>query len=94
MPLDDHDKFELWLRERWYEKDAFMEQYITTGQFPGSKAAINAVKSSGNDEFIETEVQLAHWWEVGNIFLVLGMFALLANLVVRAWNVVWYGRQV
>jgi lysocardiolipin and lysophospholipid acyltransferase len=95
MPLDDHDKFELWLRDRWYEKDAFMEQYLTTGEFPASKAAINDVKSSPeHKDFIETEVKLAHWWEIGNIFLVLATFGLLANILARVWNVVWYGKQV
>ncbi len=94
MPLDDHNKFELWLRERWYEKDAFMEQYLVTGSFPASKAATNGnKKASGDEEFIETEVKLAHWWEVGNIFLVLATFGLLANILARVWNVVWYGRQ-
>ncbi|KAE8449106.1 hypothetical protein EG329_008489 [Mollisiaceae sp. DMI_Dod_QoI] len=95
MPLDDNDKFELWLRERWYEKDALMEQYLVTGSFPASKAATNGnKKASGDEEFIETEVKLAHWWEVGNIFLVLATFGLLANILARIWNVVWYGRQV
>jgi hypothetical protein len=93
IPLDDDGKFELWLRERWYEKDAFMEQYLTTGRFPGSLAAINGAETKGNvkEVFIETEVKLAHWWEVGNIFVVLAAFGLVFNLLARVWNLVLYG---
>ncbi|KAF4627969.1 hypothetical protein G7Y89_g10183 [Cudoniella acicularis] len=62
IPLDDHDTFDLWLRERWYEKDAFIEQYLTTGRFPGSKAATNGLVTNGalKESFIETEVKLKH----------------------------------
>ncbi|KAF8857606.1 acyltransferase-domain-containing protein [Acephala macrosclerotiorum] len=95
IPLDDHITFELWLRERWYEKDAYIEQYLTTGRLPPTKAATNrAKKEAGDEEYIETQVQLTHWWEVGNIFLVLATFGLLANILARVWNVVWYGKQI
>jgi len=95
MPLDDPDKFDLWLRERWYEKDALMEQYISTGRFPANKAVTNGTtKSSGKDEdFIETEVKLGNWWEVGNIFVVLATFALIFNLLARVWTVAIYGKK-
>lgn len=97
MPLDDHDKFDVWLRERWYEKDALMEQYITTGRFPPSKsvAVTNGIQQGkkAGDGFIETEVRLAHRWEVGNIFVVLAAFGLVTNLGARVWNQVLYGKQ-
>ena len=93
MPLDDHEKFDIWLRERWYEKDAFMEQYMTTGRFPASEEATNGVveDEAVKAGFIETEVKLAHNWEVGNIFLILGAAGLLANLAARGWNVMRFG---
>ena len=95
IPLEDHDKFELWLRERWYEKDAFLEQYLTTGRFPADHAATNGAMTNGTvkEEFIETEVKLAHWYEIGNIFVVLATFGLVANLLARVWDTVLYGRQ-
>lgn len=93
MPLDDHDKFELWLRERWHEKDVLLEHFITTGSFPADKAAVNGVSAGpGKEDTIETEVKLAHWWEVGNIFILLATFGLIANLLARAWNAILYGK--
>jgi lysocardiolipin and lysophospholipid acyltransferase len=97
MPLDDHDKFDIWLRERWAEKDAIMDGFITSGRFPPSKSiavtnGINKGEKVG-DGFVETEVKLAHWWEIGNIFIVLATVALITNLGARAWNTLLYGRQ-
>lgn len=92
IPLDDPTKFDLWMRERWIEKDALMEEYLVTGRFPASP-------STGKDEngsfggHIETEVKLAHWWEVGGIFVVLGAVALVCNLLARVWALVIYGRR-
>ena len=93
IPLDDHDKFDLWLRERWLEKDALMEKYLTTGRFPGSPSTNGSVDGSVKEGFIETEVKLAHGWEVGNIFVVLGAFTLVFNLLGRVWELVIYGKK-
>lgn len=94
MPLDDPEKFELWLRERWHEKDVFLEHFVTHGRFPNSKAATNGVTNGvGKDDVIETEVKLAHWWEVGNIFIMLATFALIANILARVWDAAFYGKQ-
>lgn len=93
IPLDDHEKFDLWLRERWYEKDVFIEQYLTTGRFPGIVLATNgATNGVVKEEFIETEVKLAHWWEVGNIFIVLATIGLIFNILARIWTAVVYGK--
>jgi len=59
IPLDNQEKFDLWLRERWYEKDGFMEEYLTTGRFPAS-----AETKADQNAYIETEVKLAHWWDM------------------------------
>jgi lysocardiolipin and lysophospholipid acyltransferase len=94
MPLDDPEKFELWLRERWHEKDVLLEHYVTNGRFPNSKAATNGVTNgAGKDDVIETEVKLAHWWEVSNIVIMLAAFALVANLLARVYNTAFYGKQ-
>src|SRR2546421_692726 len=32
---EDEDKFTEWLRQRWIEKDALMEEFYTNGRFTG-----------------------------------------------------------
>ena len=92
IPLGDHEKFDVWLRERWYEKDALIEQFITNGRFPGTVPAQNGVQNGVvKEQHIETEVKLAHWWEVGNIFLVLATYGLVANILARIWNILVHG---
>lgn len=93
IPLNDHDAFDQWLKQRWIEKDDLMEHYLTTGRFPGSPPSNGAVNGNSKEEFIETEVKLAHWWEVGNIFVVLGALALVFNLLARIWELVIYGKK-
>ncbi|KAK0619362.1 acyltransferase-like protein, partial [Immersiella caudata] len=70
IPLEDQEKFDVWLRERWYEKDELMEQYITTGRFPPSPS--DAV-TKGHPGFLETEVRPRHRFEFLQIFVVLGV---------------------
>ncbi|RDW84685.1 putative 1-acyl-sn-glycerol-3-phosphate acyltransferase gamma [Coleophoma cylindrospora] len=97
IPLQDHDAFEIWLRERWYEKDDLMEQFLTTGRFPANEVAAGdeeaVPKGVLNGGFIETEVKPAHWWEIGNVFVVLGAWALVANIAAKFWNLVVYGNM-
>lgn len=85
MPLDDPEKFETWLRERWYEKDALLETYTTTGRFPRLPTEPGKADTEVPD-FIETEVRTKYWWEFLRIFVVLGIFGLLGNLVVKFWH--------
>jgi hypothetical protein len=96
MPLDDHEKFDVWLRERWCEKDALYEYFLTHGQFPAFTAATNGLTNGdgkGKEEFIETEVKLADIWEVGNIFIVLAAAGMAANLLAKVYSLARYGRQ-
>lgn len=93
IPLGDIKQFDLWMRERWVEKDALMEQYITTGRFPASPPATGAANGIIKEGHIETEVKLAHWWEVGSIFVILGAAALVCNILVKFWNLIVHGRQ-
>ncbi|KAK4128013.1 acyltransferase-domain-containing protein [Parathielavia appendiculata] len=83
IPLDNQEEFDVWLRERWYEKDAFMEQYLSTGRFPESPA--NPL-NKGQEGFLETEVRTRYPWEILQIFSVLGAFGLLLNLLLKTWN--------
>jgi hypothetical protein len=94
MPLHDHDAFDLWLRERWQEKDDFIEEFLNTGRFPATKAATKGTTNGTTKEgHIETEVKLAHWWEIGNIFIILATVGLLANVGAKLWNFALYGRE-
>lgn len=101
IPLEDPKKFELWLRQRWLEKEELLEQYIQNGRFPADEGydserepAVNG--SSGfhvkqGAGFIETEVRLEHWYEIGQIFVVLVVYALIANILAKIWNLGVHG---
>ncbi|KAI1171759.1 acyltransferase-domain-containing protein [Nemania sp. FL0916] len=75
IPLENQEDFDVWLRERWYEKDALLEQYLSTGRFPANGA--------GPDAHIETEVKTQHWWDFIKIYTLLGTFGLLFNIVLK-----------
>jgi lysocardiolipin and lysophospholipid acyltransferase len=36
IPVDDKEKFEAWLKERWEEKDKLLEHFAQTGRFPAN----------------------------------------------------------
>ncbi|KAK0636399.1 acyltransferase-domain-containing protein [Bombardia bombarda] len=82
IPLDTQEAFDVWLRERWYEKDALMEQYVATGRFPPSPA--NSVTDS-HPRFLETEVRPRHRFEFIQVYLVLGVLGLLVNIISKIW---------
>lgn len=95
IPLDDPEKFDEWMRERWREKDALLEQYVSTGRFPAhelpSPEGNGATLNNAPGGFIETEVRPKHWWEILKIFTVLGICGLVANLGAKFWNLAFYG---
>ena len=80
IPLDDQEKFNIWLREEWYKKDALMEEYMTTGRFPASVGA--------EKKYIETEVRTRHHWEVLQIFAVVGICGLIWNNIRKSIQLV------
>ena len=77
MP-SDQEKFDVWLRERWYEKDALMEQYLTTGRFPPSE--------NNKKGYIETEVRTKYPWEFIQVYVVLGIVAMVWNVINKMWH--------
>jgi len=85
IPLDDPKSFEAWLSERWKEKDALLEQWHDTGRFPADLDLANE-KTVLNGGYIETEIQLRRWDEIGQIFVVLAAFGLLANVVTKLFQ--------
>ncbi len=101
IPVNDPHEFDLWLRNQWQEKDDLLEYFAQNGRFPADdghdsegEPAINGnsdvqvLKGAG---FIETEVKLTHWYEAGQIFVVLAAFALVFNVLAKLWNMVFYG---
>lgn len=80
IPLDDPKKFDLWLRDQWYKKDALMEEYLNKGRFP---------PLSGTEiDYVETEVRTRYPWEILQIFSVVGICALLWHNVRRLLQMV------
>lgn len=84
IPLDDANEFEKWLKQRWEEKDRLLEYFNQNGRFPTDDAA-TAEKTKG---YIDTEVRLVKWYEVGQIFVILTTFALVVNVITRFYQVI------
>ena len=101
IPVDDAQEFELWVRQRWLEKEQLLEQYTRDGRFPADEGSNSEseLASNGTDGFkvaqgagfIETEVKLRRWYEVGQIFVALVVYALIANILAKMWNLVVHG---
>ena len=104
IPVSDPAKFEIWLTQRWLEKESLIEQYAQNGRFPADEghdsegeAAINGMTGSKVKQgagFIETKVQLAHWYEIGSIYVVLSTCALIANIGAKMWNLAVHGNFI
>ena len=80
--MDDHEKFELWLHDRWAEKDDLMEAYLSTGRFPSSPTATE----KGQDTYIETEVKTRYPFEFLQVYSVTALVGLLVNIVTKMWR--------
>lgn len=101
IPIDDPQQFELWLRQRWLEKEHFLEHYVHDGRFPADEGhdseGERAAGENGGAEgihgagFIETEVKLARWYEIGQIFVFLLLYALAAYILTKVWNLTVHG---
>jgi len=85
--LDSQEKFDIWLRDRWAEKDALMEAYLSTGRFPSSPSATE----KGQDTFIETEVKTRYPFEFLQIFSVIAVLGLLNNMATKIWRRLFQG---
>ena len=85
VPLDDAKAFEIWLNQRWKEKDEVLECFNKTGRFPADDAAT----AEKTDDYIETEGKLVRWYEFGQIFAVLATLALVANVITRLFGVIF-----
>ncbi|KAF7563582.1 hypothetical protein G7046_g539 [Stylonectria norvegica] len=75
IPLEEQEKFDLWLRDQWYKKDALMEEYITTGRFPAM--------AGGKVDFIETSCRTRRPWEILQIFSIVATVGLHVVVVFK-----------
>ena len=79
IPLDDPKQFELWLRERWREKDKFIEDYYRTGRLPADEGVSKdekgqLIRGAGH---IEAQIRPKYWYEFLQVFAPIGLFALV-----------------
>lgn len=79
IPIHDAKAFEAWVMDRWKEKEKILEQYQQMGRFPADVLS----QSGAEDGYIETEVKLKNWYEIGQIFVVLACVGLFACIVVK-----------
>lgn len=98
IPLDDSKSFDTWLRERWIEKDALMEQYMQTGRFPALEEGDSSGSQQENSQhesiqssssgYIETEVKTVHWWESAQVLVCLIVLVLVLSRILppKPWN--------
>ncbi len=55
IPLSTLEDFDVWLQERWSEKEKLLAEHRRNGSFPSSLHRGNS---------IETQVKLGHWSEL------------------------------
>jgi len=82
LPLQSLPEFEAWLSARWKEKDELLEQFKQTGRFPPSENDL-AEGAKEQPGYIETEITLDHWYEIGQIFVVIASFALVIDVATK-----------
>lgn len=90
IPVDDQKAFEGWIYDRWAEKDQLMKHFLETGKFPPFEydANMDGVPIDGEKKgpkshpaYIESQIRLGHWSEVGKIFAVLATLGVVTRLL-------------
>ncbi|KAJ5888923.1 acyltransferase-domain-containing protein [Penicillium taxi] len=88
IPLEDQHEFDEWLRARWAEKDELMDQYFETGRFPSDLGGSIEANNASDEQkpviaagYIESNVQVHHWSELGQIFMVVAGLGFLCRAV-------------
>lgn len=96
IPLNDAKEFEVWLRDRWTEKDRLLEHITQTGQFPEdiadlSDSKIEAVKSipETGTGVVNTRVKQSNPFEFLGMFTPLAAFILVLNVIRKLWLMFW-----
>ncbi|KAF2841588.1 acyltransferase-domain-containing protein [Patellaria atrata CBS 101060] len=98
IPLDDAKTFEKWLRARWEEKDALIEQYCRTGRFPADKGP-EALSVNGGQPiikkgagYIETEVRASNPFEFLQMFVPTALLGLILYQALRLYKFIFVRR--
>lgn len=86
----EREAFSDWLLARWKEKEMLLEGYAQNGRFPADEGhdsegepGVGTTKGAG---FIEAEVKLTHWYEILQIFSVLGAVAAVGVTFGKLWT--------
>lgn len=79
IPLDDVNKFDIWLHARWAEKDALMEQYMHTRRFPADEGVSRTPdgETRRGAGYIETHVKPYKWYEILQVFAPIATFVMV-----------------
>jgi Acyltransferase C-terminus len=92
IPLNNQEEFNAWLLARWVEKDQLLEEFFATGRFPSNLQASISSNGAPPDQkreapipYLETSIRLAHWIEIGKIFIVFTGVILLFKLT-KLWG--------
>ena len=100
IPVDDPKAFEKWLSKVWLEKEALLEQFAANGRFPTDDEAqeekVNGeagARLRQGASFVETEIRLQTPLELMQIFVILGAFAMVANVLAKFWTMFVYGKS-
>lgn len=85
IPLADTAAFDVWLRDRWAEKDDLLEHFQQHGRFPASEDAVDPDIPSSvvKDGIIETEVKSSSRFEFLLMFAPLVVLGVVVALVRR-----------
>ena len=97
IPIDDEKQFEVWIRNRWREKDYLLEYFTRTGRFPTDqnwmlkethqKANGDAQRTKSKvvaTNYIETQVKSNSWEEFLLIFAPVSAFVIVLFLFYNA----------
>lgn len=100
IPIDDERGFEVWLRNRWREKDYMLEYFTRNGRFPvdhnwmlkQTHQKVNGDHGRGKSKtesakYIETQVKSKSWEEFLLIFAPIGAFVIVLFLFYSASQV-------
>lgn len=99
IPIDDDKAFEVWIRNRWREKDYLLEYFTRTGRFPTDQNWMlkeTHQKANGDNQrtksktiaskYIETQVKSNSWEEFLLIFAPISAFVIVLFLFYSASN--------